>query len=103
MSETKWTPGPWTMEERGAYSDFDGNSRVISGEFMRVAVVHTDGRSEFEANASLIASAPALYAALEAMVGAFDTLNVRSLTKIHPKLAAVLAARTALEAAQVKR
>ncbi len=52
------TPGPWEACERGAYSDFDGNSRVILGSDRRIAVVQHSGTPEDEANTLLIAAAP---------------------------------------------
>ncbi len=66
--KTEFTPGPWEAADRGDYSDFDGNSRVILGDDTRIAVVHHHGTPENEANAHLIAAAPDLYRALEAVV-----------------------------------
>ena len=64
------TPGPWEACDRGDYGDFDGDSRVILGDDMRVAVVQTDGRDETEANADLIVelrnNLPTIIAALKA-------------------------------------
>lgn len=62
------TPGPWCLCDRGDYADFDGDSRVILGDGMRVAVVQTDGRPETEANAHLIAAAPDLLQACAELV-----------------------------------
>jgi len=66
------TPGPWELADIGDYSDFDGNSRVVLGDDRRIAVVKvTPGSALFaesDANARLIAAAPDLLAALEAMV-----------------------------------
>ncbi len=56
----KATPGPWEATERGGYSDFDGNSRVIIGDDMRIGVIQTTGREDTEANAELAALAPDL-------------------------------------------
>lgn len=53
----RMTPGPWEAAERGGYSDFDGDSRVISGDDRRIAVVQHDGKDEDEANARVIALA----------------------------------------------
>jgi hypothetical protein len=63
MGEPKFTSGPYTLCDRGDYADFDGNSRVILGDddTIRLAVVQTDGREEFEANAHLFATAPELF------------------------------------------
>ena len=44
----------WEACERGAYTDFDGNSRVILGGDRRIAVVQVSSRSrEDNANAAL--------------------------------------------------
>lgn len=53
------TPGPWEAAERGAYSDFDGQSRVILGDDMRIGVIQ-GADEESDANARLIAAAPAI-------------------------------------------
>lgn len=67
---SKHTPGPWRSCERGDYSDYHGASVVIVSPVadMRVAVVHHHGTSEADANASLIAAAPELLAALKEVV-----------------------------------
>lgn len=62
---TGHTPGPWSAAERGDYSDFDGDSCVILGNDRRIAIVQHNGSIEDEANAALIAAAPALLEALE--------------------------------------
>ncbi|MES2783802.1 MAG: hypothetical protein V4657_13490 [Pseudomonadota bacterium] len=57
------TPAPWEASDPGDYSDFDGQSRVILGDDMRIAVVHwndTHNQAMCDANACLIAAAPAL-------------------------------------------
>ena len=38
------TPGEWEAADRGDYGDFDGNSRVILGDDMRVAVIQHPAR-----------------------------------------------------------
>jgi len=60
-----FTPGPWDAIERGAYTDYDGNSRVIIGDDMRICVVHHHGKARDEANARLISAAPDMYEALK--------------------------------------
>ena len=70
MAEMKHTPGPWEACDQGDYSDFDGNSRVILGDDMRIAVVQWspgDMQAESDANAHLIAAAPELLAELIAL------------------------------------
>jgi hypothetical protein len=75
MPDTFHTPGPWEACDPGDYGDFDGESRVILGDDMRIAVVHWSPRlntSQSDANARLIAAAPDLLLAvieLEARFG----------------------------------
>lgn len=62
--DPQFTSGPWEACDPGDYGDFDGDSRVILGNDMRIAVVHWhdgDCRAENDANANLIAAAPELY------------------------------------------
>ena len=54
------TPGPWSASEHGAYGDYDGNSIIILGDDLRVAVVLGYDTEETQANARLIAAAPEL-------------------------------------------
>ncbi len=67
MSETKFTPGPWRVRAHTSQP----NDRVVVDTFGgSVACVYRDmGENEppREANAHLIAAAPDLYAALEAL------------------------------------
>lgn len=75
MSEAKFTPGPWEVCDPGDYGDFDGESRVVLGNDMRIAVVHWhegDYRAENDANANLIAASPDLYDALREAKGLAD-------------------------------
>lgn len=75
MADTKWTPGPWTIEDRKTRIEVRGRR---DGEpnrdqyFDRVATVnfwrdpkYGPVRDDAIANACLIAAAPDLYAALE--------------------------------------
>jgi len=65
----KHTEGPWELCEKGDYGDFEGNSRVICGDDMRLAVVHAGGPNDEEnkANAELMHAAPELLATLRLM------------------------------------
>ena len=58
------TLGPWIAAERGDYSDFDGNSRIVLGEDgnKRIIVIQHDGDAEAEANTALVLAAPTLAA-----------------------------------------
>ena len=62
------TPGPWTASEHGAYADYNGNSTIILGDDLRIAVVLGSDNEETNANARLIAAAPDLLEALEALL-----------------------------------
>ncbi len=72
MSETKWTPGPWTARAN-TWSRFEiYYSRGHRGQLASVAK-HDDPSSpppvnETEANARLIAAAPELYDALDEII-----------------------------------
>lgn len=61
MSNPKWTPGPWRVG-RGAQAD----PFAIEGPSHTIAHVKNGRYCEFDAR--LIASAPALYDALEALL-----------------------------------
>lgn len=62
------TPGLWTTSEHGDYEDYDGNSIVILGDDLRIAVVLGYNTDETNANARLIAAAPELFKALEGLL-----------------------------------
>jgi hypothetical protein len=68
MSETKFTPGPWTWD----FDRDDEQNAIVwleSDDNMRVCfLAHCAKVSETHANAALIAAAPDLYEALAAIV-----------------------------------
>jgi len=71
------TNGPWEACQRGAYGDFDCNSRVIRSsdpdDMRRIAAVHCyAGDAETYANARLIAAAPEMLEALENTIALCD-------------------------------
>ena len=72
----KHTPGPWTARkapERNAYAwDVEGAQGTVP-TIARMALV--DRVSEVEANAHLIAAAPAMYEALLAIIDCVDLDN----------------------------
>lgn len=83
---TKHTPGPWGRSERP-----DGNWWHIGAGNQAIAAVHAASKtrnkpyaSMFEANANLIAAAPDLLAAQEAVMTAHK-FNVASMspTEVH--------------------
>ncbi len=63
-----YTKGPWKACEHGGYGDYDGNCIVILGDDLRVAIVLGSDNEETNANARLIAAAPDLLEALEALL-----------------------------------
>lgn len=79
MSEAKFTPGPWAVED-----PFGDSLSIVVGketyDWRFVAHVHTDiekgpapkpiGKAQMAANARLIAAAPDMYAALTALLDA---------------------------------
>ena len=68
----KWTKGPWDLSDIGEYGDWDGNSRVVAADDIRICAVHAGGDAEMsaenEANAHLIAAAPDLYKMLDRLL-----------------------------------
>ena len=78
MSESKHTPGPWTVD----WSDdgpliYTGDLLIasVSGSTEHVEVQGLDGETT-EANAWLIAAAPDLLAALERILARLEMLNL---------------------------
>lgn len=68
MSDTKWTPGPWTWD---VALDHNWDVQVWSSPNRRVCFVAHDGEDgnpTGKANARLIAAAPDLYEALSTFV-----------------------------------
>lgn len=58
MSETRFTPGPWSVDGTGI------GAKVRAADLRILVVRHRLPGDEHEANAQLIAAAPDLYAAL---------------------------------------
>lgn len=80
--ETKHTPGPWTVTADGAGWHIEcAPERVHSVAYIRAEIGEEDpdtSDDEKEANASLIAAAPELLAALQEVTMMLDSLfNVR--------------------------
>lgn len=69
MSETKWTPGPWTARKMG-----NGQWFVLCESDYPVCRVSRWSKEGDAAEAHLIASSPRLYAALERCVQTFEPL-----------------------------
>ena len=73
MSETKHTPGPWSVyDQRHLFTNHEGSARLIAGNIW-IACVHgshvgPQSKEEADANISLIAAAPELLEALESLI-----------------------------------
>lgn len=74
MTETKFTPGPWFISRKFVVGPRDQEDGQSYGMIVGVADVYGENRS---ADANLIAAAPELYAALEA-IGAPDETDLVS-------------------------
>ncbi len=74
MGETRWTPGPWDINEDNR-PGMSWNREIIygDGENRICFMAHSDGRApeQDEANACLIAAAPDLYAALDRLIARY--------------------------------
>lgn len=104
MSE-KWTPGPWRLDYIDGYSiDSDASSyatqHICAGRKAPVCIVYDPGLfdGKLEANARLIASAPALAEACRLWM-AFAEDDFREVPMIAHYRRAVEATRAALRAA----
>ena len=78
MSETKHTPGPWSVyDQRHLFTDHEGSARLIAGDIW-IACVHgshvgPQSKEEADANISLIAAAPEMLEAAEGIVSRWDS------------------------------
>lgn len=94
------TPGPWTVSDKNSYDDFnirDGDKRVVAQAIHPWTV--DNAADEVAANARLIAAAPDLLAALEAVVR--DVERVAKNDVIWP--ATLKQARAAIRKATAER
>ena len=74
MADTKWTPGPWRINKEDDWGgvEITSESRVGMIEIAMLAVTFRGNiGKEQRANARLIAAAPELYEALDAMLTRF--------------------------------
>lgn len=98
-SETKWTPGPWVQRPRGSLMVCGSDDRHIANVWHEPG--GKDDRSQHDA--PLIASAPELYACLDA--AAADLARIvsayRETDPVHAELTeTITAARAALARAR---
>ena len=66
---SKHSSGTWRACKHGDYGDYDGECRVIVADDLRIVVVLGYDNEETDANTNLIAAAPDLLEALEAILG----------------------------------
>jgi hypothetical protein len=88
---TKHTPGPW-----GYHVTVDGDAIVAGGGKIRVAeaLVRDVSHEDERANARLIAAAPDLLAALEALARSFSAVAYAAWTpEMHAAVAAIAKAK----------
>ena len=73
QNETKFTPGPWFTKREG-WSTVYVEARIDGGMIQEVAACGpTDaGQDQQQANAHLIAAAPELYEALDALIKLYE-------------------------------
>lgn len=98
MSERKWTPGPWLFHQPWAgFSKITGPSGELIFGIAAGADHERQSSDVCDANARLIAAAPELYAALEAIT---DQLERIGDTRPHKDGQFIDDARAALKKAQ---
>lgn len=75
MSGARWTPGPWRLAKPP--STMGLTVTLYGPNSSTLGIIHT-GSSAYVANAALIAAAPDLYAALEALLESADRTNLHA-------------------------
>lgn len=70
MTSAPWTPGPWTVHKSRTTDDVGiiGGGGCLAECFSEIRRKNENAVREQEANAHLIAAAPDLYAALDAII-----------------------------------
>lgn len=84
MSE-KWTNGPWNVLESNNSSliHVETGEGCPEGQGIQIATTNRGNREQRYANASLIAAAPELFEALEAIAVAWDSPKERQALKFE--------------------
>jgi hypothetical protein len=90
MEATKWTPGPWRLNEWRHVVGPNGKEIRCTGLSLAGGNV---GLEEPEANDALIAAAPDLYAALADLVDVIDRLGAIRSSRMDDARAALAKAR----------
>lgn len=91
--EHKHTPGPWSLS-----LNIDGDYLLDTGDTEETAVIFVTEENNGIANATLIAAAPDLLEALEAMLAAFSIDSGGNIN--HPKYLAIMQAAIAIRKAE---
>ena len=93
MSETKWTPGPYTCDPMpGPHQPrIEGNGKLIA--VVGNAENWVEAKAEWEANAQLFTAAPDMYDALESLCAALVHEHNRDLPYWRAATAALASAR----------
>ena len=105
MTQGKHTPGPWVVVIDDDGNPLSGRPGVFSSEELDCGIVHWDGfvqpywRSargdkEIHANARLIAAAPDMLEALQALVSANNSTDGMAMRKAWDKADAAIARAT---------
>lgn len=98
MTERKWTKGEWKSYQYEGVTHWPGieagsTSIVVWGREWENEGVQGESLDEANANANLIAAAPDLYEALEALVLNLEEGDFISTTRIDAAIAALAKAR----------
>jgi len=102
MTETKWTPGPWSIN-----TGLDQRPYIVAGEknwppLGKVYRDSIDGDLPWEANAHLIAAAPELYEALWQLVERQQPYSIEQGVKYWEERARAALAKERARAALAK-
>ncbi len=71
------TPGPWDVTMPGGQTAFNGRRITVTANGSIIADLDWNTPAENQANANLIAAAPELLAALQAMVDLYEALTIK--------------------------
>lgn len=104
MSDTKFTPGPWSIVDRGQHEENERDEwkALMADDGRHVAHVCLWGGpdAQADANAHLLAAAPDLYAALRTMLEAFQVTTPKNEAEAMKNINARRIAREVLSKAE---
>ena len=84
MSETKWTQGPWVVDERGTAHQPSVMAKLSHVASVGNAQPWCEAKPQWLANAQLIAAAPDLY---EALIAIMDDPRGKGIDPEHRRMA----------------